>query len=201
MRQWMYVLSLPSTLFLHWLRFPGKQNLRWDLSGSVLIEVSNLRAWKWAVRQAEWEIWCYSWIPRRPTRCLAMWGIRWAVQKIHLWGNIQQREYGGGGGIYLLALPFLLFPIRQCPAINTPGWPGLRWSLGKLDPMLVSSEMQWEEPDLWHLSQTVGALWVCCCCDSCDGANGQGSEIQVKMRDSEKVQKHWLMKSSNLAFS
>ena len=116
-------------------------------------------------------------------------------------GLYRKSTSGGGGGIYLLALPFLLFPIRQCPAINTPGWPGLRWSLGKLDPMLVSSEMQWEEPDLWHLSQTVGALWVCCCCDSCDGANGQGSEIQVKMRDSEKVQKHWLMKSSNLAFS
>ena len=44
---------------------------------------------------------------------------------------------GSTGGIYLLALPFLLFPIRQCPAINIPGWPGLQWSLGKLDSMLV----------------------------------------------------------------
>ena len=135
MRQWMYALCLPSTLFLHWLKFPGKQNLRWDFSGNVLIEMSNLRAWKWAVGQAEWEIWCYSWIPRIPSRCLAMWGIKWAVQKIHPWGNIQWREYGGE--IYLLALPFFLFPIGQCPALNTPERPGLRWSLGKLDPMLV----------------------------------------------------------------
>ena len=44
---------------------------------------------------------------------------------------------GSTGGIYLLALPFLLFSIRQCAAINTPGWPGLWWSLGKLNPMLV----------------------------------------------------------------
>ena len=33
-----------------------------------------------------------------------------------------------------------------------------------------------------------GCIVVCCCSDSCDGENGQGSDIQVKMRGSEKVQ-------------
>lgn len=65
------------------------------------------------------------------------------------------------GKFYLLALPFFLFPIGQCPAINTLNDLASSGLWGKQIHACVSSEMQREEPDLWHLSQTVGASWVC----------------------------------------